>query len=159
MGGCGFDLDYIVIIQLNLGWGIIVNFRTVPCIASAWTNIDLCFAGRCVARSPNNLEQSCGRDEVKVFWNTDMNHIKWGSIVGKESSWCDVLLWWELKTCFQKREDLQTRIYHMIYSLNIVYCLQIIAILAYIVVLKLCGHLISQIYNLMRCFGRRPMRQ
>ena len=43
MGGCGFDLDCKVIIQPNFGWGIIVNFRTVPCIVSAEATICLYF--------------------------------------------------------------------------------------------------------------------
>ena len=38
------DLDYSVIMQPNLGWGIIANFRTIPYIASTETTICLCFA-------------------------------------------------------------------------------------------------------------------
>ena len=38
----------------------------------------------------------------------DSRHIQWERGVGEESSWCDVLLWWELKTCVLKREDLRT---------------------------------------------------
>ena len=63
---------------------------------------------RCAAGSPNNLGQSCRRDEVWEFWNTDSRHIQWGSGVGEESSRCDALLWWELKTCVLKGEDLRT---------------------------------------------------
>ena len=36
-----------------------------------------------------------------------MRHIQWKSKVGEESSRCDALLRWELKTCVLKREDLR----------------------------------------------------
>ena len=62
---------------------------------------------RCAAGSPNNLGQSCRRDEVREFWNTDFRHIQWESRVGEESSRCDMLLWWQLKTCVLKGEDLR----------------------------------------------------
>ena len=63
---------------------------------------------RCAVGLLNNIGQSCQRHEVEVFWNTDSRHIQWGSGVGEESSWCDAFLWWKLKTCVLKREDLQT---------------------------------------------------
>ena len=63
--------------------------------------------GRSAAGSPNKLGQSCRRDEVWVFWNTDSRHIQRGRRVGEESRRCDALLWWELKTCVLKREDLR----------------------------------------------------
>ena len=44
MGGCGSNLDCRVIIQPNPGWGIIINFRTVPCIALVEATICVCFA-------------------------------------------------------------------------------------------------------------------
>jgi hypothetical protein len=62
---------------------------------------------RCVAGSSNKFGQSCRRDEVGVFWNTDSRYIQRNRIVGEESSRCDVLLWWELKTCVLKRENLR----------------------------------------------------
>jgi hypothetical protein len=62
---------------------------------------------RCAVGSPNKLGQSCRKDEVGIFWNTDSRHIQWGSRVGEESSRCDALLWWELKTCVLKDEDLR----------------------------------------------------
>jgi hypothetical protein len=62
---------------------------------------------RCAARSSNKLGQSCRRDKVRVFWNTDSRHISRGSKVVEESSRCDALLWWELKTCVLKGEDLR----------------------------------------------------
>ena len=34
--------------------------------------------------------------------------MQWESGVGEKSSRCDSLLWWELKTCFLKGEDLRT---------------------------------------------------
>ena len=43
MGGWSFDLDCSVIMQPNPGWGIIVNFKTIPCIGSAEATICLCF--------------------------------------------------------------------------------------------------------------------
>ena len=43
-----------------------------------------------------------------MFKNTDFGHIQWGSGVGEESSRCDALLWWELRTCILKGEDLGT---------------------------------------------------
>jgi hypothetical protein len=43
MGGCESVLDCIVIIQPDLGWRIIVNFITKPCIVSAKATICLCF--------------------------------------------------------------------------------------------------------------------
>ena len=63
--------------------------------------------GRSAAGSPNKLGQSCRRDEVWVIWNTDSRHIQRGRRVGEEPRRCDALLWWELKTCVLKREDLR----------------------------------------------------
>src|SRR6202048_489185 len=62
---------------------------------------------RCATGSPNKLGQACRRNEVGVLWNMDSRHIQWGSRVGEESSRCDALLWWELKTCVLKGEDLR----------------------------------------------------
>jgi hypothetical protein len=65
------------------------------------------FCRRCAAGTPNKLGQSCRRDHVGFFWNTDFIHIQRGSRVGEESSRCDALLWWELKTCVLKCEYLR----------------------------------------------------
>jgi hypothetical protein len=62
---------------------------------------------RCAAGSPNKLGQSCRRDEVGVFRNTDSRHIQWESKLGEELSRCDAFIWWELKTCVLKGEDLR----------------------------------------------------
>ena len=43
-----------------------------------------------------------------MFRNTNSEHIQWGSGVGEESSRCDTLFWWELKTYVLKGEDLRT---------------------------------------------------
>ena len=42
-----------------------------------------------------------------ISMNTDLRHIQGGSRVGEESSRGDTLLWWELKTCVFKGEDLR----------------------------------------------------
>ena len=44
MGGWGSDLDYSVIMQPNLDWGIIINCKKILCIALAEATICLCFA-------------------------------------------------------------------------------------------------------------------
>ena len=108
MGGCSSDLDCRVTMQPKPDGGIIINFITNTMHSFSRDSHLPLLCQMCAAGSSNNLGQSCRRDEVWKFWNTDSRHIQWGSGVGEESSWCDTLLWWELKTCVLKREDLRT---------------------------------------------------
>ena len=88
MGGCGSQLDCRVIMQPNLDWGIIVNFWTIPCIASIEATICLCFAEGALLDHQTTLDNLVGGMKSGCFairiWDISSG--------GAELVWCTPLV-------------------------------------------------------------------